>query len=116
MKHKKIISFFLLIFIFAGMLSGCGTDNLQLPSDSSNENYQDYEETAQEPFTLEELGKSGYFYYYRDLTTDVLYLRYGKKAGHAGIGGLTVMLDPETGLPLTYTRYMDLYEDLQNGG
>lgn len=40
-------------------------------------------------------------YLYRDMITDVLYM--GSEEG-----GLEAMLDPETGLPLTYTRYMEL--------
>lgn len=46
----------------------------------------------------------GRFQYYRDSVTDVMYLwcAGGNK------GGLTTMLDPETGLPLTYSRYLDL--------
>ena len=47
------------------------------------------------------------FTYYRDTITDVMYLRYHT----INAGGLTVMLDPETGLPLTYTRFVELYKN-----
>jgi hypothetical protein len=47
-------------------------------------------------------------YYYRDILTDGMYMWCLDESGFAGMGGLTVMLDPETGLPLTYTRYMEL--------
>lgn len=49
-------------------------------------------------------GNTDKFTYYRDVVTDVMYIcfeEYNK-------AGMTVMQDPETGLPLTYARYMDL--------
>lgn len=52
------------------------------------------------------------FYYYRDSVTDVMYL--WKVGGYKG--GLTTMLDPETGLPLTYARYMELSETASKNG
>lgn len=45
-----------------------------------------------------------YLIAYRETVTDVLYLRYA--AGYKG--GLTIMLNPTTGLPLTYTDYLAL--------
>lgn len=51
----------------------------------------------------------GMFYYYRDALTDVVYVQYREKTGYAGVGGLTVMLDPETGLPLTVARWEEFY-------
>lgn len=64
---------------------------------------------------MELIGKSEvdmdfeeFFFYYRDVATDVMYVRASRKVMNAGLGGLTVMLDPETGLPLTYTRYMEI--------
>ena len=51
--------------------------------------------------------------YYRDKVTDILYMRVYYISGYAGsgagAGGLTVMLDPDSGKPLTYTRYMEMY-------
>ena len=57
---------------------------------------------------LEVIGETEFYDYLRETVTDVLYLKY--KGGYAG--GLTVMLDPETGLPLTYERYMEIYTSL----
>lgn len=54
-------------------------------------------------------GSGGQFFYYRDTLTDVIYVLYREKAGYAGMGGLTVMLDPETGLPLTVARWAEFY-------
>lgn len=51
-------------------------------------------------------GANG-FMYYRDSVTDVLYLW----KDDFNSGGLTTMQDPESGLPLTYARYMALNEE-----
>lgn len=51
------------------------------------------------------------FFYYRDTVTDVVYLWGRDKAGYAGMGGLTVMMDPETGLPLTFDRWEEMYRE-----
>lgn len=52
--------------------------------------------------------------YYRDRVTDVLYMNVFCKSatGYAGAGGLTAMLDPDTGKPLTYARYMEMFSAL----
>lgn len=54
--------------------------------------------------------------YYRDKVTDVLYIKAfcTSATGYAGAGGLSVMLDPDTGKPLTYTRYMEMYSTLNS--
>lgn len=48
------------------------------------------------------------FYIFREPVTDVLYMRYSLD----NAGGITVMLDPETGLPLTYTKYLEQYTEM----
>lgn len=60
-------------------------------------------------------GTNGKFYYYRDIITDVVYVLYREKNGYAGMGGLTVMMDPENGLPLTFARWQELYSAKENG-
>lgn len=58
-------------------------------------------------FGVEKIGQKHVgqdVYYYRDVATDVIYIGTYK-------GGLVAMQDPETGLPLTYTRYVELYEE-----
>jgi len=51
-------------------------------------------------FDMEFLGSSkGWFDYYRDVVTDVMYVN------KTGVGALTVMLDPTSDGPLTYSRY-----------
>lgn len=45
----------------------------------------------------------GVFTYYRDKATDVIYICYDEYDS----GGLIEMHDPNTGLPLTYQRYLE---------
>lgn len=56
--------------------------------------------------------------YYRDKVTDILYMRVYYISGYAGsgvgAGGLTVMLEPDSGKPLTYARYMEMYSALNS--
>lgn len=59
------------------------------------------------PFVLEEVYVCDFttdrrYMVMRDSVTDVLYLQYRDYRK----GGLTVMLNPTTGLPLTYTDYL----------
>lgn len=59
-----------------------------------------------EPFTVELLGHSNGVTFFRDTVTDVMYLRSANSSG----SNLTVMLDPDTGLPVTYSSYMERYQ------
>ena len=61
---------------------------------------------ANEPFAMEKIAFKYPFTYYRETVTDVIYLKMGDG------GNLTPVLDPETSLPLTYTRYMEMYGQL----
>lgn len=60
-------------------------------------------------FHMERVGCDANFEFYRDPVTDVLYIRL---SGY-GETGLITMQDPETGLPLTYSRYLDLHNNLK---
>ena len=68
------------------------------------------EEQAEELqlFNIEHIACSDDFCLYRDTLTDVLFLCYDLRLGYSGAGGLTYMPDPETGLPLTYAKYLEL--------
>lgn len=67
-------------------------------------------------FSQSDPADRGRITYYRDIVTDVLYIKVycTSAAGYAGAGGLSVMLDPDTGKPLTYTRYMEMYSALNS--
>lgn len=110
--HKKIIIY---VFVLSSLLtfSSCHADPNDDSSSLANQFIDHYVQEAQEKeknsllFDMEEVGTDGGFHVFRDTTTDVMYL--WAKAGYAG--GLTVMLDPETGLPLTYSRFLELSND-----
>jgi len=106
---KKILICILLVVVFS-FATGCG---LSAPATQAPSAFEEPTEESTFVGGMEFVGYSrGYyegtntdaFTYYRDVVTDVMYVcfeEYNK-------GGMTVMQDPETGLPLTYTRYMEL--------
>lgn len=100
----------LVVFLVVLALAGCSSDNISpidVPSVEDSRFTDDFE--------MELVGESvnGGFSYWRDKATDVVYVRFRDKSGYAGYGGLSVMLDPETGLPLTYARYMEIYNQVE---
>lgn len=102
-------------------LSACGQDSADTggstPSGSDlvqTETALNGESLLEAVFTQNFVGSEGRITYYRDKTTDVLYMKYYYYTGNAGMGGLTIMLDPDTGKPLTYTRYMEQFSALHN--
>lgn len=52
-----------------------------------------------------------YLQIFREITTDCLFLRYRDYYSSAGFGGLTQMLDPQTGKPLTYANWCEKYKN-----
>ena len=52
------------------------------------------------------------FNVYREVTTDCLFVRYREAGYEAGFGGLTQMLDPQTGKPLTYANWKEKYDKI----
>ena len=66
-------------------------------------------------FKFEKIGVLGYdhFSVFREVTTDCLFVR-SREGSIAGkyTGGLTQMLDPSTGKPLTYTNWKEKYEKM----
>lgn len=101
-----------LIILLVFLLGGCSLIYFKrYPSQSYTETAPittPQEDDSAKPFDLERLAYVDGITYYRDTVSDVMYLRSGGNHG----GGLIVMPDPETGLPLTYARYMELYNQL----
>lgn len=99
---KRILCL-LLTFSFLFLISSCGR---------IEEGEKGREEKEEEIFFKAErleavsIYNGTYIVYYRDVATDVMYLLYS-----GGGKGFTVMMDPETGLPLTYTRYIEVYQE-----
>lgn len=103
----KIISFSLALLLILTLVSGCGMT-------TSATAVSDEEITVGMEYLGYSKGDHGKFYYYREALTDVAYVLYREKSGYAGMGGLTVMLDPETGLPLTNARWQEFYNQKVN--
>lgn len=108
---KKIFAIFMVVVLLFVMNSCAAADPSASASGTATETVTG-NQSEFEAFEMELVGKcvvsnSGdIFYYYRETTTNVMYVtRYDYHAG-----GLTVMLNPETGLPLTYDRYMEIYD------
>lgn len=106
---KKIIIY---VFVLSSLLtlSSCHTDSSNDSSSLADQFINHYVQEAEKKeeqnnaVDFEIIGSAGSYVIARDCISDVLYL--WAKAGYAG--GLTVMLDPDTGFPLTYTRYLEL--------
>lgn len=98
-------------------LSACGDQGPTALSDpSQTETALDDESLLEPVFSQSDPDNRGRITYYRDKVSDVLYIKVFclSHTGYAGAGGLTVMLDPDTGKPLTYTRYMEMYSTLNS--
>ncbi|MEE1503871.1 MAG: hypothetical protein UGF89_06480 [Acutalibacteraceae bacterium] len=95
-------------FMAITCFAGCGNDTVK----GSGEVYQASETTTEENRVgMERVGIAGGFTYYRDASTDVMYLwKQEWDTGGAGYAGLTIMMNPETGLPLTYADWVNFEE------
>lgn len=117
MRKAKRIVIILMAIMLAGLLAACDTvemkkENIPEVTSAMNEVGEQVIDgvlsdffngsSSDIKFKMEYIAKNGGFYLYRCEVTDVLYIRFDTD------GGLTVMVDPDTGLPLTYTRYLEL--------
>lgn len=107
---------FLLTLAACGVRSASNTgDNAASSTDPAQiETDLDGESFLEVVFSQPTSDGRGRITYYRDRVTDVLYMNVFCKSatGYAGAGGLTAMLDPDTGKPLTYARYMEMFSAL----
>lgn len=105
------------------ILAACGSKTESNHADSSfaissNGTYQD-ETDFQNECLIELISRqsptsNGRIAYYRDVVTDVMYMNFHHIGSSVSAGGLTVMLDPDSGKPFTYARCMDLYSALHS--
>lgn len=101
-KMRLIVVAALCVVVFSGIQTVSAQPSGSSPS--INQDLIDAQEPSPTPAVvqLERIeDDSPYHYVYRDVVTDVLYLE-------SADGGITAMLDPETGLPLTYQRYQEI--------
>lgn len=116
MKNKLFVCMLGLILV-AGIFVGCGTT----VSAQGSEAEQTYPENMGFELVYESyrtpLWDEPYYAYYKDRVTNVMYVWVctGDRGGMNNIrmaGGFSVMLDPNTGGPLTYEAWLEL----TNGG
>lgn len=66
-------------------------------------------------FKFKRLGTDEYtLEIFHELSTDCLFVKYREKSYDSGFGGLTQMLDPQTGKPLTYANWCEKYKNRNN--
>jgi len=112
---KKIVAIVFVVIMLLAMGS-CITTGADLDT-ATETNTKVNSSQSLVPFEMELIGESrtkdGKYAFYRESVTDVVYVQYREKLMNAGMGGLTVLVDSETGMPLTYTRYMEIYSNLE---
>ena len=104
------------------ILAACGVQSASNTGDNASsisgtvqiKTNMDGESLLEMVFTQAVPDGNGRITYYRNRVTDVLYMNVFCKnaSGYAGAGGLTAMLDSDTGKPLTYARYMEMFSAL----
>lgn len=122
MKKRRCLTAAAISLTFLLTLAACGVqsasntgDNTASSTDPAQiETDLDGESFLEVVFSQPTSDGRGRITYYRDRVTDVLYMNVFCKSatGYAGAGGLTAMLDPDTGKPLTYARYMEMFSAL----
>ena len=100
MNIKKLTIFVLIFIVILTFFTGC----VAVSSDTAKSQSTVTEENK--GFGFETVYYSARQLVYREITTDVLYFYSESASG----GGLAVMLNPETGKPLTYSDWKANYE------
>lgn len=88
LERLLVYIFFIIMLFFLGHLLFSGLNFIA-------QNYETNKVNA-----MEELFVTGKCTYYRDTVTDVMWIKYKNN--------LTMILDPNTGLPLTYSDYLEI--------
>lgn len=123
---KKLYGIITVVAITTILFTGCGKDqtteiDMQETDTVSGFGISDFSamfaECSENPtteFTLTEIAvqtlntRDEACHFYKDPVTDIVYMQF--KGGY-GDGGLVWMPDPDTGLPLKYDRFVELYEE-----
>lgn len=107
MKSEKLIFGALGILLAILLAILLGVPLVGCVSDSINDTDNDCNTVRISEFQVEVVGKSFFdgraYLLYRDVVTDILFIA-PSEAGST----MTVMPNPETGLPMTYTQYKTL--------
>ena len=107
---KNRMAAFLLGLTIAFLLAGCYITDASSTAQSETPIEPSAASEQTVPFGMELVGGSleERFSYYRDTVTDTIFVFCRSSTANSQGCGFTVMLDPESGKPLTYTRYMEL--------
>lgn len=111
--RTKLFVYILCLILIAGIFVGCGTAT-SVQGSESNSAYPEnmgFELVYESYRTM--FGDEPYYAYYRDRITDVMYVwvstgDVGSTSNLRMAGGFSVMLDPNTGGPLTYEAWLEL--------
>lgn len=110
----------ILILLACLMLSivsaGCSNEQAEAKIEAMKKTANEIEEKKQEldriqevtPFEMKVIQSNSHYTLLENSVTHVLFIKYAETWGYSGGGGIVEMSDPETGLPLTYDRYMEL--------
>ncbi len=113
-RNIMIIAIIFTVAIIASFAAGCGASNNSEASTASGLAITAEAAEAKENHFNFELITEDYLNdirFYRESSTDVMYVLYREGSSYAAAGGLTVMLDPETGKPLTYENWKANYQN-----
>lgn len=112
MKNEKFLFGALGILLAILLAILLGVPLVGCVSDSINDTHNDCNTVRISEFQVEVVGKSFFdgraYLLYRDVVTDILFIA-PSEAGST----MTVMPNPETGLPMTYTQYKALCDQSQ---
>lgn len=114
MKNKfKIMAFILVIICVATIAYGCGKNATESTSNTPSIaiTASAAQQSSLEFQLVSEQVRSSYsqIYFWREKSTDTMYIETVRSYKDGYGSGLTQMLDPETGKPLTYTQWFNNY-------
>ena len=114
MKRKfKIIVFFLTIILVSTIAYGCGKNSTQntnttasttITASAAQQSKFEFQKVAEQQISMLNI-----IYFWREKSTDTMYIEKIRSSSGGEGSGLTQMMDPETGLPLTYTKWLNSY-------
>ena len=112
---KKIIAIVAVFAVIALMFVayGCGKSNLEPETPIVTSASAAKSQLSGFEFELISEQKISNFQtisYWRETSTDTMYIESWRHHNYGSGSGLTQMLDPETGKPLTYTQWLESYQ------
>lgn len=110
-KIKLMIALALIVIVIVCSTLGCNASNTKDTTTTTTTTM--VAEASENNFGFEEIYTEPRYsiYVYREISTDVMYCTYSEIVAYGGLGGLTVMMDPQTGGPLTYENWVANYKN-----